>query len=251
MVIEFFSSERKHSLYLITIISLDGFYCFDSVCWVSIETLLENPVKSLKFCWNSVAFKSTPPYLDAQWGLCVARTEEIRDWIQTLDWAQRFCLQFSLHANEPISIAHLSARGLSLFFCLPASVLKLSPSAHGLCMVINIECDIIVFLAACWWAILRSPSWATTKSRRRSRTRGRKWSDCHTQTLGMKQSGVMPRLTRFKMRPNEQPENPLRMNIRLLWIQHGCKHVRLHQSLYHAENCSWSITGMCVRVCFF
>lgn len=146
--------------------------------------------KTLWRVWNSAekmaTFKSALPYLDAQWGLCVARTEETRDWIHTLDWAQRFCFQFSLHANEPISNVHLSARGWSFiyFFFLSSRVCsEIVTECAGLCMVINIECDIIVFLAACWWAILRSPSWVTTKSRRRSRTRGRKWSARHTQTL--------------------------------------------------------------------
>lgn len=167
--------------------------CFnDSVCWVSIETL-EKPCEEVEIVKEKkrkrkkrVTFKFALPCLDDQWGLCIARTEEIRERIHTLDWAQRFCLQFSLHANEPISKPHLSARGwIFFFFFVPSSRVCSEIVTHcaGLCMVINIECDIIVFLAACWWAILRSPSWVTTKSRRRSRTRGRKWSDRHAQTL--------------------------------------------------------------------
>lgn len=50
----------------------------------------------------------------------------------------------------------------------------------GLCVVINIEFNIIVLAAACWWAILRSPSWVMMKSHQLSRTRGRNWSDTHT-----------------------------------------------------------------------
>lgn len=66
-------------------------------------------------------------------------------------------------------------------FCQPVS--WISHVLAILCEVINIEFNIIVFAAACWWAILRSPSWVMMKSHQLSRTKGRNWSDAHKHTL--------------------------------------------------------------------